>query len=89
MNTFRKQPVTMVTMQRTCMGRCEHTVKSTRIGNGWNVRVFLNGELNQEVRVYAQNLIGAAARDMLRWEDKCGNISEYASAARHRAKSIV
>ena len=89
MNTFRKQPVTMVTMQRTCAGRCEHTVKATRIGDGWNVRVFLNGEVNQEVRVYAQNLIGAAARDMLRWEDKCGNISEYASKARHRAKSIV
>jgi hypothetical protein len=89
MNKFVKQPVTMLTMQRTCAGACEHTVTSRRIGNGWNVRVFLNGVLNQEVRVYAQNLIGAAARDLLRWEDKCGNISDYASKARHRAKTIA
>ena len=89
MNTFTKQSLCMLTMQRTCAGTCDHTVKSTRIGKGWNVRVFLNGIVNQEVRVYAQDRIGAAARDMLRWENKCGNISDYSSSARHRAKSIV
>lgn len=88
MNKFVKQPVTMLTMQRTCMGACEHTVTSRKIGNGWNVRVFVNGMLNQEVRVYSQDRIGAAARDLLRWEDKCGNCSDYAAKARHRAAKM-
>ncbi len=79
-----KQATQMVNMQRTCVGSCEHTVTSRKIGTGWNIRVFLNGILNQEMRVYARNLIGAAARDMLRWEDKCGNISQFSSHSRHR-----
>jgi hypothetical protein len=66
------------------MGECTHTVTVRRIGNGWNVRVLLNGEVNQERRVYYPSEIGREAAEMLRMEDKCGNISQYASAARER-----
>jgi len=71
-------------MQNVMVGECVHEVKVTRLGSGWGVRVFTNGVLNQQTTVYSRQDIGAAARDMLRMEDKCGNISDYASRARHR-----
>ena len=74
----------IVKMQRCLMGDVEHEVRVTRMQDGYGVRVFTNGELNQEMRVDSRNEIGKAARDMLRWEDKCGNISAFASAARKR-----
>jgi MOSC domain-containing protein YiiM len=55
-----------------------------RIGSGWNCRVLTNGQVNQETRVDAKADIGAACREMLRWEDKVGNLSAFASAARAR-----
>ena len=39
---------------------------------------------NQELAVDSRDLIGKACREMLRWEDKCGNYSEYASNSRKR-----
>lgn len=69
---------------RVMLGDCEHEVKVTRLADGWGVRVFTNGVLNQETTVYSRADIGAAARGMLRMEDKCGNISKFASAARYR-----
>lgn len=63
----------------------EHTVKVTRIkGRGWGVRVYANGVLNQQDVALTQSDIGRVARSMLRMEDKVGNLSEYASTARHR-----
>ena len=74
----------VVKMQRVIVGECSHEVTSKHINGGWNVRVLLNGEVNQETRVYDRSEIGKVAKDMLRWEDKCGNISAFASAARTR-----
>ena len=74
----------IIGMQYVCAGDCEHEVTSRRIGDGYNVRVLLNGQVNQEVRVSDRSEIGPAARDMLRMEDKCGNISAFAGAARTR-----
>jgi hypothetical protein len=74
----------VVRMMRCMVGECTHEVTSRRIGDGWNVRVLLNGQVNQETRVYCRSEIGKAAREMLRWEDKCGNISAFAHSARHR-----
>lgn len=65
-------------------GKVEHRIKVTRIGRGWNVRLYTNEELSQEVRVYDRSRIGIAAREMLRMEDKCGNWSDMAIASRHR-----
>jgi len=74
----------VVTFKRCYFDFVTHEVKVTRIGDGWNVRIYTNGEVNQETRVYDRTRIGPVAREMLRWEDKCGNISKAASAARKR-----
>ncbi len=74
----------IVTIQRVCIGPCTHEVTVRRIGSGWNCRVLVNGAVNQEMRVKDRRDIGAACREMLRWEDKCGNLSAFASAERAR-----
>ena len=79
-----RQSQLVVRMQRCIAGNCNHEVTVRRIGDGWNVRVLLNGEVNQETRVFYRSEIGKAAREMLRMEDKCGNISAFASSARTR-----
>lgn len=66
------------------MATVTHEVTVRRIGSGWNVRVFTDGKLSQEMRVFNKCDIGWAARYMLRWEDKCGNISEWSKSARKR-----
>lgn len=72
------------TLTRIYFTWVSHEVKVTRIGEGWNVRVYTNGEVSQEVRVFDRSRIGIVAREMLRWEDKCGNLSQFASNARNR-----
>lgn len=71
-------------MQRCMVQWCEHTVTVRRIGKAWHCRVFVDGVLNQEVKVYDRMDIGFACRDMLRMEDKCGNWSDFAMSARTR-----
>jgi hypothetical protein len=79
MATKQKLPI-----QRCLVGECTHDITVRRIGKWWHCRVLLNGMVNQEVSVDSRDLIGGACREMLRWEDKCGNISEFASASRER-----
>jgi MOSC domain-containing protein YiiM len=74
----------VIPIQRVCVGRCTHDITVRRIGSGWNCRVLTNGQVNQEMRVDARADIGAACREMLRWEDKVGNLSAFAAAARSR-----
>lgn len=74
----------IVRMVRCIVSECVHSVTVRRIGNGYNVRVFVDGVLNQEARCINKEDIGFTARSLLRWEDKCGNISAYARAARER-----
>ncbi len=72
-------------MQSVLMGPVEHTTKCTFLkGVGWGCRVFVNGQLNQEIVVHNKEDIGRAFREMLRMEDKCGNISDMAHNARMR-----
>lgn len=75
---------TIIPLKQVLLGECEHEVQVRRIGNGYNVRVFTNGELNQEARCQSKADISFTSRSLLRWEDKCGNISKFASAARDR-----
>ena len=82
MQTYKNKPI--VRFQRCYFREVDHEVRVTRINNGWNVRVFTEGQVNQEIRVFDRIDIGKAAREMLRWEDKCGNFSKLASAARER-----
>jgi len=62
----------------------EHEIKVTKIGKGWNIRCFRNKEIVEEIRVYARVDIGVAIKQMLRWEDKMGVISEMATNSRER-----
>lgn len=84
MKTYKRHNV--LPMQRVLQGACEHKVVVTRIGDGYNIRVYMNDTLNQESRVYDRMDIQREAKSMLRMEDKCGNISKYADRARHRLK---
>lgn len=76
----------IIRLQRVIVGECDHTVKVTRIGKAWHIRVFLNGEINQEAKCFSRLDIGYTCRSMLRMEDKCGNISDLADSARDRLK---
>lgn len=68
-------------------GECQHEVKVTRVAPGkWGIRVYVNKILSQESVVQCRSEIGNEIRSMLRMEDKCGNISDMASASRDRNK---
>ena len=72
-------------MKRVLCNEVEHDVKVTRVAPGvWGIRVFVNGEINQESTVDDRTLIGAEIRSMLRMEDKCGNFSGLAYNSRMR-----
>ena len=74
----------IVRMQRCLVGECEHEVIVRCINGRYHVRVLLNGEINQEAVCNSRADIGWTARSLLRWEDKCGNISRFAHSARER-----
>ncbi len=74
----------IVRMQRCLVGECEHEVTVRCINGRYHVRVLLNGEINQEAVCNSRADIGWTARSLLRWEDKCGNISRFAHSARER-----
>lgn len=74
----------LIQIQRTCVGECEHEVTVRCINGRYHVRVLLNGAVNQEAVCYSKLDIGWTARSLLRWEDKCGNISKFAGSARQR-----
>ena len=71
-------------IQRCILGEVEHEVSVRNINGKYHCRVFTNGELNQEAVCYSKRNIGYTCRNLLRWEDKCGNFSEFAGAARER-----
>jgi hypothetical protein len=74
----------LINMQRVVRGDCNHEVTVRCINGQYHVRVFLDGELNQEAVCRSKLDIGWTARSLLRWEDKCGNISKFAHSARER-----
>jgi hypothetical protein len=82
MKTYKRQAIKQ--MEYVLLGDCIHDVKVTHIDGGWNIRVFVNDKLNQESRVFHRQYISTEIREMLRWEDKCGNLSGMASSSRHR-----
>jgi hypothetical protein len=85
--TDRERYVQVLGIQKCILGFVEHNVTVRRIDNRYHVRIFTDGLLNQEAYCMDKSDIGYTARSLLRWEDKCGNISEFASAARKRLYS--
>jgi hypothetical protein len=71
-------------IQRMYFDNVTHEVKVNRIGNVYHCQVFTNGVLNQEAIANDRSEIGYVCKNLLRWEDKCGNISAFASSARKR-----
>lgn len=82
MKTYKRR--TIQRMKSVMLGQCTHNVKVTRIGTGYNIRVFANNVINQESRVYDRKHVGMEIQDMLRMEDKCGNLSGMAHSSRVR-----
>ena len=62
----------------------EPEIKVTRIKNRWHARMFVNGEVRDEMACENRIDIGYICKTMLRWFDKCGGMSKFASAARQR-----
>lgn len=75
---------TILCIQRVLLGEVTHEVSVRRINSNYHCRVFTNGVLNQEAVCLTKNHIGYTCRSLLRTEDKCGNISQYADRARFR-----
>ncbi len=76
-------------MKYCMVGETEHEVRvNKRWLGGYRVRVFIkiNGKmvLNQERIAENKYEIQNVAAHMLRMEDKCGNISNYAGKSRDR-----
>jgi len=60
-------------------------IKVTCLGDGWGIRLFRpNGTIHSEGHADCKFMIGVIARNLLRWWDKMGGMSKYASRARHR-----
>ena len=74
-------------MKRLLLGEVEHEVTVRNINGNYHCRVLVNGEVNQEAVCCSKSDIGYTCRNLLRWEDKCGNWSKFASAARERLNS--
>jgi hypothetical protein len=76
---------TVFTPRKMMQGDVEHAVKVNYLGKGvYGCRVYTNGELNAENRCIGKQNIGAACRDLLRFEDKLGNYSKFAHSSRMR-----
>ena len=75
----------IIPMQKMLLGEVEHDVKVTAMGSKkFHCRIYVNDQLNQEAVCFNRSDIGVTCRNMLRDEDKCGNISAFASAAREQ-----
>lgn len=59
-------------------------INVTRIAKRWNARLLVDGVVLDEMACSSQQDIGWICREMLRWYDKTGWCSEFASAARER-----
>lgn len=79
-NTYKQ----IVPLQRIYFDEVNHEVTVRYINGKYDCRVFTSDILNQEAVCKTKNLIGFTCRSMLRMEDKCGNISEFADSARFR-----
>lgn len=74
----------IVRIQRCLVDNPEHEVTVRNINGQYHVRILVQGQINQEAVCANKIDIGFTARSLLRMEDKCGNISQFASSARQR-----
>jgi hypothetical protein len=80
----KRKYIQVLQLQRVCFGEVVHDVIVKKINGRYHCRVYMNGLLNQEAVCDSKANIGYTCRSLLRWEDKCGNISKWATSARER-----
>lgn len=59
-------------------------VKVTRMKDEWHARLYLDGKVHSEMACECREDIGYICHELLRWFDKLGGESTYASKARSR-----
>ncbi len=64
-------------------------IKVTRIKNKWHARLAYEEKIFDEMACECLEDVGYICREMLRWDDKLGGESKYASASRHRNKQTI
>ncbi len=62
-------------------------IRVTRIKHRWHARLYVDNLFFDEMACENRVDIGYICRTMLRWYDKGGGCSSFASAARHRNKA--
>jgi len=62
----------------------EPEIKVTKIKNRWHSRLIENAEVLDEMACSEKQDIGWISREMLRWYDKNGGVSDFTSSARKR-----
>lgn len=63
-------------------------IKVIKINDRWHARLFLQGKVIDEMACNCSEDIGLICKEMLRWYDKLGGDSKYASDARHRESTV-
>lgn len=64
-------------------------IRVTRVNNRYHARLFCEGRVIDEMACECRSDIGWICREMLRWDDKLGGGTAWASAARHRQTSTA
>lgn len=64
-------------------------IKVTRINNRYHARLFINGNLYDEMACQYRSDIGWICREMLRWADKNGFSNDHTSSARGRQDTQI
>jgi len=59
-------------------------IKITKLKNRFHARLILHGKILDEMACQMKVDIGHICREMLRWQDKCGNSTPQTRAARKR-----
>lgn len=62
-------------------------IKVTRLGRRYHARLFVNGKVRDEWACQLKQDVGYVCWQLLRWYDKTGGKSAWASASRMRPKN--
>lgn len=77
-----------IPIKKTLLGFVRHKITINIIEGGWSVICLVNGEVNQEIQVDTRGQIARAAKEMLAWEDMCGNLSMLSTATREEVQVV-
>ena len=67
----------------------QNLITVTKIKARWHARLTANGVLHSEMACAKREDIGYICRELSRWYDKCGGMSEEAHATRERMGKLT